>query len=97
MSDYEAIKNRLNLMKQAILVETTGANNYKKIIKNAIKARFPGIPDAANDRLAGNLFHLDNDEILQMGKEQIAVEDLLFELAQIIEESPLQDATESLD
>ena len=94
MADYEAIKNRLNLMKQAILLETSGASNYKKIIKDALKILYPNIPEKACDKLASNLFHLDNDEILQMGKDQITVNDLLFVLAQIIEMSPSGDQTD---
>lgn len=80
------VRERLERMKNEISAELAQAKSCKEIIKDAIKAKYPRIPDRANDELVSRLLHLDNDEILQMGKEQIRVEDLIMDIVEIIEQ-----------
>jgi len=86
MANIEDIKARLERMKQNIYSEMSNAQSCKDIIKMAIKKRFPGIPERANDTLAGRIMDLDNNEILQMGKETIKVENLIDDIVVIINE-----------
>ena len=80
----ETLRERLERIKQNAYSEMFNVQSHKDIIKKAIKARFPSIPERANDNLAGKLLDLDNDEILQMGRDQIKVGDLIMDIVDII-------------
>ena len=84
MTDIEALKVRLQNIKENALSEMSNTPSCKDIIKRAVKKRFPGIPERANDILAAKLMDLDNNEILQMGKDQITVKDLINDIVLII-------------
>lgn len=84
MGYNEDLKARLQRIKQNFYSENANAKSYKDIIKKAIKYRFPGIPERANDALVSKLMDLDNNEILQMGKDTIKVEDLIDDIIEII-------------
>jgi len=96
MANMEDIKARLQRMKENIYSEMSGAQSSKDIIKTAIKRRFPGIPERANDMLAGKLMELDNNEILQMGKETIKVEDLIIDIVNAINDLMMEMDSENL-
>lgn len=84
MEHNEDLKSRLQRIKQNFYSEIANTQSCKDIIKKAIKRRFPGIPERANDNLVSRLMDLDNDEILQMGRDTIKVKDLIDDVVSII-------------
>jgi len=87
MGDDTNTLEKLQRIKQAAQLKKADAPNDKQIVKKGIKKNYPEIPNGANDRLASQIMHLDNDEMLKMGPDKITVKDLLYHLAKSLEET----------